>query len=102
MDKLDTLSPSGFETDDKTAPQHEFARAIQLFASTRLDEAAGLCRRILNQTPEHPQALHMLSLILGAQGRTAEALTCIEHAIRVDPQHPAMHATRGRVLFLAS
>lgn len=102
MDKLDTLSPSGFETDDKTAPQHEFARAIQLFASTRLDEAAGLCRRILHQTPEHPQALHMLSLILGAQGRTAEALTCIEHAIRVDPQHPAMHATRGRVLFLAS
>ncbi|MGH8373351.1 MAG: tetratricopeptide repeat-containing sulfotransferase family protein [Gammaproteobacteria bacterium] len=44
----------------------------------------------------------MLSLILAAQGRTEEGLGCIEHAIRLEPRLPALHATRGRILFLAS
>lgn len=102
MDNLDKLSPSGFETSSENAHQQEFAVAVQQFAAGHLDQAAELCRRILGNTPEHCQALHMLSLVLAAQGRIAEGLTCIERAVRLEPQHPVLHVAHGRILLLAS
>lgn len=100
MDKLSTLEPA-ISAANANPDQEKFALAVQLFDSGNLEEAAVLCNRILSTASEHGPALHMLSLILAAQGRLADGLACIERAVSLDPQHPGLQATRGRILFHA-
>jgi tetratricopeptide (TPR) repeat protein len=56
-------------------------RAAQLLDSGRLDEAAGLCERVLADRPDHPMALHVLGLVRHRCGQPVPALELLQRSV---------------------
>jgi len=62
-----------------------FAAAVAHLQAGRLVDAEGLCRRILNRVPNHPQALHLLGTVLRQAGRHGEAVEWLRRAVERRP-----------------
>jgi len=65
--------------------------AIAHHQAGRLQQAADLYRRILQISPEHPDALHLLGTIAQQTGHTQAAIDLITRAIRCQPDNPLYH-----------
>lgn len=76
----------------------DFEQARTHFAAGRYPEATGLCHGILALQPRHAKALHMLARILTDEGKSTEALACIEQARQLDPANSAVQSAYGRLL----
>ncbi|MFN3190746.1 MAG: tetratricopeptide repeat protein [Aureliella sp.] len=72
-------------------------RAIQLQQASQLDEAENLYRRVLEQVPSQPDALHLLGLVRKDQGRLQEAANFIQLALKSAPDSPVFLANLGVV-----
>lgn len=66
-----------------------------------LDEVEQTCRAVLDDTPEQPDALHMMGLVAHRQNRNEDAISLIERAIAAHPEAPQFHLNLGRVLHSA-
>jgi tetratricopeptide (TPR) repeat protein len=75
-----------------------FADALEHHARGRLSQAEAGYRRVLQSSPDHPDALHRLALIAHQVGRDELALELIVRAIAVNPLQPAYHNDAGIVL----
>ena len=80
----------------------DFAQAVALFRKQRYAEAQALCLELLKQQPEQAPVLHLLGLILADQGDTAQALGCLEQALKLDPGNAMLLGANALVLFRAS
>ena len=76
----------------------------QLLGSARRDHRRGVLdkafeayQRVLEQSPEHPDALYLMGLILYRQNQTARARALIERATMVDPRHALAHASLAQI-----
>lgn len=58
----------------------------------RLAEAEAIYRQVLAQTPDQPDALHLLGAIAGQTGRLDEAIDLISRAIAVHPTQAVYHS----------
>jgi tetratricopeptide (TPR) repeat protein len=76
----------------------ELQTAIGHHQAGRLGEAEALYRRVLEQVPAHPDALHFLGLLAHQTGRHAAAVELINAALRVIPAHPQCHLHLGLAL----
>jgi predicted O-linked N-acetylglucosamine transferase (SPINDLY family) len=72
--------------------------AIAVHRAGDLAAAAIGYRRLLDVDPSHPDALHLLGLVLVEQGQAEAALNWIEAAIARQPTREAFHHSRGRAL----
>jgi len=72
--------------------------AVQCYEAGRLDAAQQLCREILHNEADHPDALHLLGVIAYKTGRYEEAIDLIRRAIAQKRQAPQFHNTLGVVL----
>ncbi|WP_419193468.1 tetratricopeptide repeat protein [Kolteria novifilia] len=85
---------------DEGNPMAEIAPKLQaalaLHQRGDLDAAERSYRNILRDAPGHPDAQHLLGLVLHARGRTDEALTSIDQAIERH-DNPTYWANRGAV-----
>lgn len=68
---------------------------IALHNRGQLEQADGLYRRVLQQNPRHPDALHLRALVAHAQARFQEAAQLAESAIRAAPQVANFRNTAG-------
>jgi tetratricopeptide (TPR) repeat protein len=66
--------------------------AVPLLKSGRWDQAIAAIKRVLRQRPEDPLILYGLASVESRAGRSTEALTHLNHAIRID----ATYAQRAR------
>jgi predicted O-linked N-acetylglucosamine transferase (SPINDLY family)/glycosyltransferase involved in cell wall biosynthesis len=73
-------------------------KAIAHHQAGQLPEAEALYREILQSSPEHPSALHLLGLIAFQVGQNALALELIDKAILANPDYAEAHSNRGSVL----
>jgi Flp pilus assembly protein TadD/2-polyprenyl-3-methyl-5-hydroxy-6-metoxy-1,4-benzoquinol methylase len=64
----------------------------------RLAEADAAYRRVLESTPDEPEALHRLGIIAHQLGRNELALQLIDRATAINPLHPTYHHDAGIVL----
>ena len=69
--------------------------AIALHNGGRLDEADAIYRQVLQQAPQHPDALHLRALVCHAKGQFADAAQLAEAAIRSAPRVANLHNTAG-------
>ena len=67
------------------------SRAEQAAQAKRLYEAAGICRDVLEQHPNHPPALALLGSVLAHQNDMAEAISNLERACELHPNVAAWH-----------
>lgn len=74
------------------------AAAIQLMIhGGQASEAVGLCRELLEKTPDDPQLLAALALALGHMGEFPEALSASLSAIALETDNPDHFVTRARI-----
>jgi tetratricopeptide (TPR) repeat protein len=77
-----------------------YARAMQLDAAGRYQEAEADLRTILETEPNNPVALNALGYIITIRSeRYDEARILIEQALEQDPENPAILDSMGWVLF---
>lgn len=80
--------------------KHSLATAIEHHRAGRLHEAAQLYRLILNDHPEHLDALHQLAIIAFQSGQYSETVRLLRHALSFNARVPALHNLNGSALFL--
>jgi Flp pilus assembly protein TadD/SAM-dependent methyltransferase len=72
--------------------------AVEHHAHGRLSEAEAGYRRVLQNVPDQPDALHRLGMIAHQVGRNETALELIDRAITVNPVQPTYYNDAGIVL----
>src|SRR5208283_5270940 len=76
-----------------------FQKATAHHQAGKLPQAEALCRQILQLSPLHSRALHLLGVIASQKGQYANALELIDRAIQVNPDFAEAYYSRGNVLF---
>ncbi|WP_454020774.1 tetratricopeptide repeat protein [Azospirillum sp. Marseille-Q6669] len=71
--------------------------ALDHHIAGRVAEAETLYGRILEAVPGHPDASHLMGLLLAQTGRVAAALAHLDAAVAGDPASPPYHLNRGKV-----
>lgn len=71
--------------------------ALDHHIAGRVAEAETLYGRILEAVPGHPDASHLMGLLLAQTGRVAAALGHLDAAVAGDPASPTYHLNRGKV-----
>jgi predicted TPR repeat methyltransferase len=72
--------------------------AIELQKHGRLDDAAGVFRKILDVLPDHPDALHFSGVLAHQQGRSDEGVALIRRSLELAPEEADWHSNLGIVL----
>lgn len=75
-----------------------FNQAVAEHQSGRLPAAESLYRRILDETPRHAGALHLLGVIAHQRGNNATAVELITRAIAIEAGDAAYHSNLGVAL----
>ena len=73
-------------------------QAMAFHRASMLAEAAPYYRQILEQEPEHRDALHFLGVLSHQQGDDRAAVALIGRALALDDSDPALHANIGIAL----
>ena len=76
------------------------ARAAQAYGQGRFDEVEAISTAILKAVPDHFDALHLLGVLRGRQGRLAEALDLLNRATARNGASAQAWSNRGHVLYL--
>ena len=84
------------DTDAKLAAAVEHHRLAQY------DEADHLCREILRDQCDHPDALHFLGLLAGRRREYEKAIELIGRAIEVNDGAAVYHLNLGKILYAAA
>lgn len=71
--------------------------AVELHGQGRLDEAAILYARILEVEPRQADALHLLGLLHGQQGRIGQAIPLVAQAIGIAPERGVFHINHAKL-----
>jgi protein O-GlcNAc transferase len=79
-------------------PDATLETALAHHRAGRFAEAEGLYREVLASHPDHAGALHLLGALNGQLGRTASAVTLIQHAIDLNPAVPQYYSNLGKFL----
>jgi len=72
--------------------------AIVLQRDERLAEAQELYRRVFDEAPNHPRALHYAGVLAHQQGRRDEAIALIERSLALVPDQADWYSNLGIVL----
>jgi protein O-GlcNAc transferase len=76
---------SALSSVQQRADGAEIEQATQCFEEGRFDDAAGICRRLLERDPAHPPALHLLGLDALRREEPDSALSLIGAATKAAP-----------------
>src|SRR5690606_22116421 len=86
------------EPNDNARTAALLARARRLHRDGDLDAAMRCYRRILDEYPEHADALYLTALVLHRRGCFVEALELARRAIAAAPDNALAHAGLGQML----
>jgi predicted O-linked N-acetylglucosamine transferase (SPINDLY family) len=77
----------------------EIEKALCYHNSGQLQRAEGVYRQILANTPDHPDVLHLLGLVLHQSGNQQAAIQYICEAIRYNSDNPCYYGNLGVVYY---
>ena len=86
------------DVDEAKKLQQKLEQALQLQQKGELDEAVKLYQEILNRIPQHPDALHLLGVIMYKRGNFTDAASMIKKSISVSPKIAQYHNSLGMVM----
>ena len=78
-------------TPQKPTIKERLGQALARHRAGQFRAAEVLYQGILDEAPEHPDALHLLGLIRGEQGQESIGIDLIERALRARPLAAAYH-----------
>lgn len=72
--------------------------AMHLCQQGRTGEAESLCREILASEPRHPEALHLLGLMVLQSGDLRAGVDLVRRSVKANPRQPAAYCNLGVAL----
>ena len=78
-----------------------FDAALRLSAGGQSTAAEAECRALLEQEPEHSDALHLLGMLLSGSGRLEEGLPLLARSLALRPLNPGFAINLAHALGLA-
>ena len=75
-----------------------FHKAIKLFETKNYDQAKIILLALLKKTPKNYEALHMLGIILGIEGKHQDALNYLKKAFRLNSNNFEINFNLGKAL----
>lgn len=90
MNKPQPVAPQA--SSQRMSPAQALRLAAQHQQAGRLAHAEGVLRQILQQRPNHTEALHQLAILAYQAGKMPLAVTLIERALTVNPNVHIFHA----------
>jgi len=69
--------------------------AVRQHQSNQLDAARATYRKVLKQSPDHPDAIHFLSRLYYQTGKTDDALKLVRRGLRIHQGNPYLHCIMG-------
>ena len=75
--------------------QQAMQTAIRCHQTGRLPEAEAIYRQVLEQVPNHPDALHLMGVAAQQRGQVERAVEFVRRAIVASPANPFFHNTLG-------
>jgi tetratricopeptide (TPR) repeat protein len=69
--------------------------ALEHYQNGNFAAAEALYRKMLDDEPDNPEVLFMLSLVRQSQNDLEEPVDLLNHALRVQPQNPSLHYSLG-------
>lgn len=85
------------DTPKEVSLEEALRMAIDLHQNRQLEGAEQLYRRILEVAPDHPDALHLLGMVMHSTGRSEEGVASIERAIALQPDFAGFHLNLGNI-----
>ena len=76
---------------------HNFQRAIVAFEAGRPQEAALICESILQKTPKHVDALHLMGVMLSNNKQYIQALGFFNEALNLHNKNAVMYNNRANL-----
>lgn len=67
------------------------ADAVQLHKESKFDQAELIYRNLLDDEPEHAEALHLLGVLLHQRGQSAKGARFIRRAVKLQPDVPVFY-----------
>jgi SAM-dependent methyltransferase/thioredoxin-like negative regulator of GroEL len=89
---------SAIVKSEQTALAHSFDAAVRHHKAGQLDLAAAGYRAVLQRSPDHAHALHLLGVIDAQQGRLPQAVARLQQAARLRPRDPEIRLNFANVL----
>jgi predicted O-linked N-acetylglucosamine transferase (SPINDLY family) len=83
----------------KKQAEHLLPAAVAAYRQGRQSEVQALCRQLLNDLPDHFDALHLLGVSELDSGRSDEAEKWLARAVSVDPRSSEAYSNLGLTLF---
>jgi Tfp pilus assembly protein PilF len=78
--------------------QNQIEQAVALYQAGNFEDARVIYEKVLQQEPNHHDALHLLGLVYFSLKNYQQALILITKAISIDPNQAPFHANLGNVL----
>ena len=78
--------------------RHPIGEAWAALRAGNIDEAGERVHAVLNDRPEHPDALHLLGIIALHCGHERRAVELLARAVAIDPSNAAFHSDLGNAL----
>jgi len=75
--------------DEQPQLQRRFQEAVQLYDSNHFDEAAVRLEQLVREVPQNFDVHELLGMVYSAQGRDADAIEHLQHAVRLKPNSAA-------------
>ena len=71
--------------------------AVRQHQSDQLDAARATYRKVLKQSPDHPDAIHFLSRLYYQTGKTDDALKLVRRGLKIYQGNPHLHCMLGNI-----
>lgn len=82
-----TAAPAfGAGAEQKPQRQREFEKAVQLYDSNHLAEAAARLEQLVREFPQSFDVQELLGMVYSAQGKDSDATEHLESAVRLNPK----------------
>ena len=80
-------------------PADVFALAVQYYTTGNLDLAQQHASSVLEEEPNHAEALHLLGVIAQQQGRPDQAIVLLNRSLTANATNPLTWQHAGDILF---
>lgn len=93
-----TAGPAGAVDRRRASLQATLLAAAERHRARDLAAAAGLYRDVLADDPRQPDAVHLLGMVLAAQGEVASGERLVRRSIELRPERAHFHSNLGNLL----
>lgn len=98
-ERFDLEAVAGTNPADRKTFLSDLARATSAVMMNKYEEAIGLYKKLIEETPDSPQLLYRLALVYKSMGEFEQAVGCLEKSLVLNPRYHHSILELGNIAF---